>query len=70
MEERIQSDKIAPGEPVMATVSEDGDAVLVSKYQIKFKDLAMILERMHEIAFYVLTIKKMEPIGLSGEIPE
>jgi len=70
MEELIQKDKIAPGEPVMATVSEDGDAIVVSKYQMKFKDLAMVLKEMHEIAFYVLTIKKMEPIDLSGEIPE
>lgn len=69
MEERIQKDEIAPGEPVMATVSEDGDALLVSKYQIQFKDLATVLEKMHEIAFYVLTIKKMEPTGLPGEIP-
>ena len=61
MDERIQEDKIAPGKPIMLTVSQEGDGLLVSDCEMKFKDLAMVLEKMHEIALYILTIKKWEP---------
>ena len=61
MDERIREDEIAPGKPIMLTVSQEGDGLLVSDCEMKFKDLAMVLEKMHEIAIYVLTIKKWEP---------
>lgn len=58
MDERIQNGEIYPGIPVMATVSQNGDGVVVSKYEIKFEELAVVLKKMHEIALYILTIKK------------
>jgi len=58
MDERIRKDEIAPGKPIMLTVSQEGDGILVSDREMKFKDLAMVLEKMHEIALYILTIKK------------
>lgn len=58
MDELIQNDEIAPGKPIMLTVSENGDGIVVSNYEIKFKELAMVLEKMHEIAQYILTAKK------------
>lgn len=61
MDERIREDEIAPGKPIMLTVSQEGDGLLVSDCEMKFKDLAMVLEKMHEIALYILTIKKWEP---------
>lgn len=70
MDELIQNDEIAPGEPIMAAISKNDDGVVVSKCEIKFEELAMVLEKMHEIALYILTAKKMEGAGLSGEIPE
>jgi len=60
MDERIQKDEIAPGKPIMLTVSKEGDRLLVSDCEMKFRDLAMVLEKMHEIALYILTIKKKE----------
>jgi len=60
MDSLIRDDEIAPGEPVMMTVSEKDDAVIVSSCEIKFEELAMVLQKMHEIGQYVLTIKEME----------
>jgi len=60
MDEDIQKGIITPGKPVMLTVSENNDCVVVSKYEIKFDVLAMVLEKMHEVAQYILTIKEME----------
>ena len=60
MDSLIRNDEIAPGKPVMMTVSEKDDAVIVSSYEIEFEELAMGLQKMHEIAQYVLTIKEME----------
>jgi len=54
----IRGDELAPGKPVMATVSENGDAVVASNYQLKFEELATVLRKMHEIALYLLTMKK------------
>jgi len=58
MDEDIQKDEISPGEPIMMAVSRDEDGVVVSKYELKFEELATVLRKMHEIALYVLTIKR------------
>ena len=62
IDERIQRGEIAPGKPVMMSVSEKDDAVVVSSHEIRFEELAMVLEKMHEVAQYILTIKKMEAV--------
>jgi len=59
IDERIQERKIPKDKPIMLTVSPDGGGVLVSKDEISFEELAMILENMREIALYILTIKKI-----------
>ena len=69
MDEQIQKGEITPGKPIMLTISKNDDRVIVSKYEIKFEELAMVLEKMHEIALYILTIRRMEAAGLPGEIP-
>jgi len=61
MDELIRKDEIAPGKPIMLAVCQEGDGLLVSDCEMKFNDLAMVLEKMHEIALYILTIKKWEP---------
>jgi len=58
MDERIQKGEIAAGKPIMLTCSQEGDKILVSNCEMKFEDLAMLLERMHELAQDILTIKK------------
>lgn len=58
IDEMIQKDEIAPNRPIMAAGSENWDAVVVANEEIKFEDLAMVLRKMHEIALYLLTIKK------------
>jgi hypothetical protein len=58
MDERIQKGAIAPGKPIMLTCSQEGDKILVSNSEMKFTDLAMLLEKMHEIALYILAIRQ------------
>jgi len=58
IDDRIRADELGPGKPVMAAGSENWDAVVVANEEIKFEDLAMVLRKMHEIALYLLTIKK------------
>jgi len=60
MDELIQKDEIAPGQPIMLALSKNDDGVAVSNYEIKFKELAMVLEKMHEIAQHFLTVKRIE----------
>ena len=60
MDERIQKDEIAPGKPIMLSVSKNADGVIVSNHEIKFQELAMVIEKMHEIALFILTVKKVE----------
>jgi hypothetical protein len=60
IDEKIQKGEIGPGKPIMLTVSENDEALMVANYEIKFEELAMVLKKMHEVAQYILTIKKME----------
>ncbi len=60
IDERIRKDEIGRNKPIMLTVSENEDGVVVSNYEIKFIELVMILEKMREIALYILTVKKIE----------
>ena len=61
IDEQIRKDEIAPGKPIMLTVNKKNDGVIVSNYELKFAELAMVLEKMYEIALYILTIKKPKP---------
>jgi len=58
MDELILKGEIVAGKPIMAAGSENWDAVVVSNYELKFEELATVLRAMHEIALYLLTIKK------------
>jgi len=58
MDERILEGEAGVGKPIMAAGSENWDAVVVSNYELKFEELAMVLRTMHEIALHLLTIKK------------
>jgi len=60
IDEFIQKDKIASDEPIMLAVTENDDGVMIANYEIKFEELAMVLKKMHEIALYILTAKKIE----------
>ena len=55
MDEYIHKDEVGVGKPVMATGSDNWDAVVVSNYELKFEELAMVLRTMHEIALHLLT---------------
>lgn len=56
----IQKGEITLGEPIMLTVSNKEDGVVISKYELKFEELATVIKKMHEIALYLLAIKKIE----------
>jgi hypothetical protein len=58
MDKLILKGETGVGKPIMAAGSETWDAVVVSNYELKFEELAMVLRAMHEIALYLLTIKK------------
>ncbi|MBA7560385.1 MAG: hypothetical protein GH159_02160 [Dehalococcoidia bacterium] len=53
----ILKDEIAPGQPIMLALNRNHDGVMISDYEIKFEELAMVLRRMHEIAQYILKVK-------------
>ena len=53
-------DNIIQDKPVMLTVSEDNVGVIVSDYKLKFNELDIVLRKMHEVAEYILSIKKIE----------
>ena len=55
----IQKGEVAKGSPIMLTINKTEDGVVVADYEIKFKELALVLEKMNEIAQYILTIKKV-----------
>ena len=58
MDELILKGEAGVGKPIMAAGSENWDAVVVSSYELKFEELAMVLRTMYEIALHLLTIKK------------
>ncbi len=60
MDEFIINGEVGAGKPIMAAGNDNWDAVVVSKYELKFEELAMVLRVMNEIALYLLTIKKAE----------
>lgn len=55
----IRKGEIAPGKPVMLVANKAEDGVIVADHEIKFKELALILKNMNELAQYILTIKKI-----------
>jgi hypothetical protein len=57
IDEYIQKDEIAPGNPIMLTLNEETDGVVVSKFEIKFEELAIVLKNINEIAAYLLELK-------------
>lgn len=60
IDEQIQKGEIAPGKPIMLALNKDSDGISISSFEIKFTELAMVLEKMHEIALYILKDKKIE----------
>jgi hypothetical protein len=58
MDELILKGEAGMGKPIMVAGSENWDAIVVSAYELRFDELAMVLRAMHEIALYLLTIKK------------
>jgi hypothetical protein len=60
MDELILNGEAGVGKPIMAAGNDNWDAVVVSNYELKFEELAMVLRAMHEIALYLLTVKKVD----------
>ncbi len=53
----ILNDELAPNKPMMLAITKNGDGVMISYYEIKFTDLAIILKNMREIGEYILELK-------------
>ncbi len=60
IDKKIRNDETGPGRPIMLAINENDDGVVIVNYEIKFEELAMILGKMHEVAQYILGIKKMD----------
>jgi hypothetical protein len=58
VDEQIHNGEIAPGQPIMLTVGGNDESIVIGNYEIKFEELAMVLRKIHEIAQYILTIRK------------
>lgn len=46
VEKKIQKGEIGLGKPIMLTVSENDEALMVANYEIKFEELALVLKKM------------------------
>ena len=60
MDGLIQKGETAPGQPIMLSIGKNGDSIIISKYEMKFEELATALKNIHEIALYILTNKEIE----------
>jgi hypothetical protein len=57
IDEIILKDELAPNRPIMLAITKNSDGVIISHYEIKFTDLAIILKNMHEIGEHILDLK-------------
>lgn len=49
VEERIQEDKIVEGQPVMLSISPDGERAVIGNDEVQFADVARTLRKLHEL---------------------
>jgi hypothetical protein len=54
MEEKIQRGEASPNKLIMLSLNDESDGVAILDCEMKFSSLAVILERMHEIALHLL----------------
>lgn len=59
LDERIQKGDIVTGSPVMITINKNEDGINISNHEIKFNELSGVLEKIHSMAPYILTNKKI-----------
>jgi hypothetical protein len=53
--------QISQGEPIMLTVNDAGDGIMISSFEIKFTEIANVLKNMHQIAVYILEHNSSTP---------
>jgi hypothetical protein len=54
MAEKIQSDELKDGEPIMLRAGDKGDRAEIAGNYIKFSDLAYTLCKLHEVALHLI----------------
>ncbi len=54
MDEQIMKDQVAPEQPIMLIINENGDRLNILNIEIKCVDLANVLRRIHQIGEYLL----------------
>jgi len=59
MDEKIRNDEITPGNPTTLSYNKEKDGINIANYEVSFQDLAIVLEKMNEIAQYILRIKEV-----------
>jgi len=59
IDKEIAQDKLNPGKPIALVVNTNGDGVVISKYALPFQELANVLVKFNQIAFYLLRMKNV-----------
>lgn len=57
IEEKIQAGEISPGDPIMLALNKGADGVVISEFEISFRQLAMVLSNMYKIALFLVSPK-------------
>jgi len=58
IDEEIQKDKILKDQPVMLSISKDGEQAIIGNLQIRFNDVAMTLRKLHKIGILLFEANK------------
>jgi len=57
MDEWISSGEVEEGNPVMLRIPPDGDSLAISSYRLRFRDLALLLRRLHDFSMTLASLR-------------
>ena len=67
IEELIQKDEIAEGQPIMLSIGEEGDRAVIGAYEVLFTDVARTLQKLHEVGKHLFDNEQVRAAGLYRE---
>jgi hypothetical protein len=66
VDERIQQDRIAEGQPIMLSVGGEGDRAVIGADEVTFTDVARTLRKLHEIGRLLFDNERDRPASNEG----
>jgi len=57
IDELIQKDEIAEEQPVMLSITDDGESAVLGEYTVPFADVATTLRRLHELGVTLFQLR-------------